>query len=107
MASANMEREEGPFQTGQLIGGAYRVGPRLNAGGPSYVYLAADTTVHTPVAIKTPGRRFRDSPLQQESFIREAKSWFLLDHPNIAQILAILDDASTNHRPVIVMKYYE
>jgi formylglycine-generating enzyme required for sulfatase activity/serine/threonine protein kinase len=66
--------------------GRYRIIRALGKGAMGTVYLAEDTQLERPVAIKTP--HFTESPSEDslERFYREARTAGTLRHPNICPI---------------------
>ena len=69
-----------------IFDGRYRIVRRLGAGGMANVYLAQDTELGRPVAIKILNDRYANDDLFVERFHREAKSAASLSHPNIVSI---------------------
>ena len=69
-----------------IFDGRYRIVRRLGAGGMANVYLAEDTELGRPVAIKILNDRYANDDLFVERFRREAKSAASLSHPNIVSI---------------------
>src|SRR4051812_8986545 len=68
--------------------GRYRIQRKLGGGGMGAVYLAEDTTLGRPVALKVP--YFMDGdPEVRERFLQEARSAAKLDHPNLCQIFDV------------------
>jgi serine/threonine protein kinase/tetratricopeptide (TPR) repeat protein len=65
--------------------GSYRIERRLGHGGMGVVFLAYDTTLHRPVALKVV-----DGPTDEETtrgrVLREARNAAALNHPNICTI---------------------
>src|SRR5215207_3312227 len=85
---------------GQVIS-HYRVQSLLGEGGMGVVYLAEDTQLHRPVAIK-----FLSAPDDRNSrarFIREARAVSALSHPHIATIYDYSETAEG--QPYIVMEF--
>ena len=91
----------------ELIGaeiGVYRVDSRLGAGGMGEVYLARDTKLNRPVAIKFLSGRLSRDPERLRRFRQEALSVSALNHPNI---LVIHDFGDADGRPFIVTEFVE
>ncbi len=72
---------------GTLLGGRYRLDSRIGAGGMSTVYLAFDTVLERPVAIKLMHRHIASDADQLERFRREAKAVAQLNHPHIVTVI--------------------
>ena len=72
------------FEPGSMFG-RYRFGARLGAGGMGAVYLAHDTALDRPVALKVP-RLAGDRTAAAARFVREAQAAAALRHPNICPI---------------------
>jgi serine/threonine protein kinase/beta-lactam-binding protein with PASTA domain len=68
------------------------------------VYLAEDTSLHRPVAIKVLDSRHADDDQFVERFAREARAAAGLNHPNI---VSIYDRGSAGGAYYIVMEYVE
>lgn len=86
---------------GQTIG-RYKVTAKLGAGGMGEVYLADDTKLDRPVALKfLPSAMWNEAEAQQR-LIREAKAASKLDHPNIVTIYGIEE---FDGRPFIAMAH--
>ena len=74
--------------------GAYRIRRVLGRGGMGVVYLADDSRLHRPVALKAlPPHLFRDKRMRSR-LRREARGAAALSHPSIATIHALeeIDD---------------
>jgi serine/threonine-protein kinase len=77
---------------GQCIG-PYRILSELGAGGMGEVYAAKDTRLERDVAIKILPEQFLANPDRRMRFVREARLLAALNHPNIAQIHQLEEDA--------------
>jgi serine/threonine protein kinase len=76
------------FQTGELIGGRYRLDGLIGSGGMGEVFRAHDTVLARDVAVKLveavdPRRREEIT----RAFLREARISAAIDHRNVVQIL--------------------
>jgi len=74
--------------------GAYTIGRILGRGGMGVVYLADDTRLHRPVALKAlPPHLFRDGRMRAR-LRQEARAAAALSHPAIATVYALeeIDD---------------
>ncbi len=90
----------------QEIAGRYRIERRLGAGGMSTVFLAQDTVLERPVAVKLLAEHLADDEAFVARFQREALSAARLQHPNIVQVFDYgLDQPS--HRHFIVMEFVD
>ncbi len=90
----------------QEIAGRYRIDRRLGAGGMSTVFLAQDTVLERPVAVKLLAEHLADDAAFVERFQREALSAARLQHPNIVQVFDYGLDGSS-HRHFIVMEFVD
>jgi eukaryotic-like serine/threonine-protein kinase len=87
----------------EQIAGRYRIDRRLGAGGMSTVFLAEDTVLERPVAVKLLAEHLADDEPFVARFQREARAAARLQHPNIVQVFdSGLDPQS--HRHFIVME---
>jgi class 3 adenylate cyclase/predicted Ser/Thr protein kinase len=66
--------------------GRYKILRRLGQGGMGAVYLAHDTQLDRPVALKVPHFGPEHRPQTLERFYREARAAALLHHPNICPV---------------------
>ncbi|MEA2426472.1 MAG: eukaryotic-like serine/threonine-protein kinase, partial [Thermoleophilaceae bacterium] len=86
------------------IGGRYQLERRLGAGGMSTVFLARDSVLERPVAVKLLAEHLSDDEAFVARFRREALAAARLQHPNIVQVFdSGEDEASTRH--FIVMEF--
>jgi serine/threonine-protein kinase len=84
--------------------GRFRVDGTLGRGGMAVVYMAYDTELRRPVAVKVLADHGVEDDAFRVRFAREAQSAARLSHPNIVQVFDIGEDAG---RPFIVMEYVE
>ena len=82
----------------------YRIESRLGAGGMGEVYLARDTKLNRPVAIKLLSAAVSLDADRLRRFRQEAHSVSALNHPNI---IVIHDFGDANGRPFMVTEYVE
>ena len=84
--------------------GHYEIIRQIGAGGMGKVYLATDTKLNRPVALKVLHQNLSSDNRANRRLLREAQAAALLDHPHICQIFEISesDDGS-----FIVMQYVE
>jgi len=84
--------------------GRYLIRSRLGAGGMAEVYLADDTELQRPVALKVlPPETMADARAQRR-LLREARAAASLDHPHIASVYEIGEDQG---RRFIAMQFVE
>jgi uncharacterized RDD family membrane protein YckC len=76
----------------------------LGRGGMGAVYLALDTSLDRPVALKVLAPEIGQDPELLARFVREARAQARLRHPNITQIYFIGEDAGTHF---FAMEYVE
>ena len=77
---------------GSLVGhtlNQYTVTRKLGEGGMGVVYLADDTRLGRPVALKALARRFTRDSERRERLRREARAAAGLSHPGIATVYAL------------------
>jgi serine/threonine protein kinase len=74
--------------------GPYEIVAPLGAGGMGEVYRARDTRLHRDVALKILRSILEDDAGRRQRFGREAQALASLNHPNIAQIHGLEEDAS-------------
>ncbi|HET8895533.1 MAG TPA: serine/threonine-protein kinase [Gaiellaceae bacterium] len=82
----------------------YTVERKLGRGGMATVYLARDTVLDRPVALKVLAEHLADDDAFRERFLREARLAAKFVHPNVVQVY----DADEDERgPFIVMEYVD
>jgi hypothetical protein len=84
--------------------GRYRILELLGKGGMGAVYLAHDTQLDRPVALKVPQFEAADEPQVLERFYREARAAATILHPNICPLHDVGEVAGT---PYLTMAYIE
>ena len=94
-------------QTQSLIGqsiGPYKVEREIGRGGMGEVYLARDTRLDWPVAIKLLPASLMNDPDRVRRFRQEARAASLLNHPNIITIHDVTEHEGLR---LIVSEYVE
>lgn len=89
---------------GTVLSDRYRLEAKLGSGGMSTVYLARDTTLDRPVAVKVMHREMSEQADQLERFRQEARAVAKLSHPNV---VAVIDAGEDGGHPYIVFEYVE
>jgi serine/threonine protein kinase/class 3 adenylate cyclase len=84
--------------------GRYTLLRRLGKGGMGTVFLAHDTLLDRPVALKVPHPEVVSAPASLERFYREARAAAQLDHPNICRVHDVGD---FEEQPFLTMPYVE
>jgi serine/threonine protein kinase len=84
--------------------GHYRIVAGIGSGGMGEVYLATDTRLNRRVALKTLPSDIADDPAFLKRFRNEAQVAATLNHPNVATIFSVEEDAG---KPFITMEYIE
>jgi eukaryotic-like serine/threonine-protein kinase len=87
-----------------LAEGRYRLERRLGHGGMASVYLARDTELDRPVAIKLLAENVAGDEGLRKRFVREARLAARLSNPNV---VTVFDAGEDEGRPYIVMEYVE
>ncbi len=112
LAEANRQTVGTPEQThrpGEGAGvpeqvGRYRIVKKLGQGGMASVYLAEDTQLDRPVALKVPLLRGDDQASTRQRFLREAQAAANLRHANICPVY---DVGEADGVPYLTMAYVE
>jgi eukaryotic-like serine/threonine-protein kinase len=89
---------------GRRLGGRYRMGALLAAGGMGEVWAARDLLLDRAVAVKVLGGALAGDGRAAERLRREARAAGRLDHPSIARVL---DLGEQDGRPYLVMELLE
>src|SRR5437763_16427408 len=92
------------MSTPKEVAGRYRLDSRLGAGGMSTVFMALDTVLERPVAVKLLAEHLSDDEAFVARFRREALAAARLQHPNIVQVFDSGEDEPSS-RHFIVMEY--
>jgi serine/threonine-protein kinase len=86
----------------RLIDGRYVVQHRIARGGMASVYLATDTRLDRPVAVKVMHPGYADDPDFVARFNREARAAAGLNHPDV---VSVYDQGADGGHPFLVMEY--
>lgn len=84
--------------------GRYIVQRHLGSGGMGDVYLASDTQLNRPVALKFLPPDFAADAGRRERFLREAQIAAALSHPHVATVFEVLEHEGNL---VLAMEYVE
>ena len=84
--------------------GIYEVRDRIGRGGMGEVYLARDTRLGRPVALKVLPERFALDERFRERLVRESRLAASLDHPNV---VPVYDAGEADGRLFIAMRYVD
>ena len=89
---------------GEVVDGRYRLERRLGSGGMADVWLAEDTELGRPIALKVLHDRFAQDSQFVERFRREAAAAAGLMHPNV---VGVFDRGEVDGTYYIAMEYVE
>ena len=93
------------FEQGTTLeDGRYELRRRIGSGGMASVWLAQDTRLERPVAIKIPTEGLALDPVFARRFEREARLAASLSHPNL---VPVYDFGREGERPFLVMEYID
>ena len=90
--------------SGQSLG-HYDIISELGSGGMGRVYLAHDSKLNRPIAVKTLPVSFSGKEDYVKRFQTEAKAAATLNHPNIATVFSV--EETDEHNLFITMEYVE
>src|SRR5690348_9953012 len=90
---------KGPHSKKDVIDRRYQIADFLGEGGMQYVYLAHDTILNRPVALKTP-----KNTSAAKRFHRSARVAAKVNHPNVAKTL---DYFETDDGPYLVEEFVQ
>jgi eukaryotic-like serine/threonine-protein kinase len=93
--------ESAPSLIGKKLG-HYQIISRLGTGGMGEVYLAKDTRLNRPVALKTLPISLAADANYLHRFQIEAEAAATLNHPNVATVYSVEE---IENQPVITMEY--
>lgn len=85
---ALFESETGDSLVGKKLG-PYEIASRIGRGGMGIVYLARDTRLDRPVAIKMLAAKYTNDMQQRERLKREARAAARFSHPGIATVYSL------------------
>jgi len=91
-------------QTGQTLGGRYRLDQRIGAGGMGEVWRATDLVLGRIVAVKVVLAKLLDDPEFVRRFLVEARAMASVKHPGV---VAIHDFHGDEAGAYLVMEYVE
>jgi serine/threonine protein kinase/tetratricopeptide (TPR) repeat protein len=100
--AGNLLNRRNPAHVAGKALGSYRIEREIGRGGMGEVYLAHDTRLNRPVAIKLLPAGLHDDPELLRRFQQEARAASLLNHPNIVTIHEV---AESNDVPFIVSEF--
>ncbi|MCC6487099.1 MAG: protein kinase, partial [Candidatus Hydrogenedentes bacterium] len=107
-AGATHAGSDAPTQVMQSVesslGGRYVLEKELGRGGMGVVYLARDSQLERPVALKFLGSLVDSSEEFRERFVREARTAARISHPNI---ISIYDISASVGKAYIAMEYVD
>ena len=105
MCSGITPATSGPDKVAGTLVGHYTIVSKLGCGGQGVVYLARDTTLDRPVALKVLPPALADDECARQRFAREVQTAAAVQHPNICTIYAI--ETTDEGQPFIAMAYYK
>jgi hypothetical protein len=88
------------FAPGALLGGRYRLAPRLGNGGMGTVWAALHVGTDRPVALKVLRRERGGTREARLRFLREARLLGRIDHPNLVPVRDVFEEGGV---PILAM----
>jgi serine/threonine protein kinase len=79
----------GPFSSGALVGGKYRVGALLQRGGMGAVYVATHELLEQRVALKVLRADLSEDPASADRFLREARASARLKSDHVVKVFDV------------------
>jgi hypothetical protein len=92
-----------PFSPPERLG-RYHILRELGRGAMGTVYLAHDSQLDRPVALKVPQFTAADGPEMRQRFLSEARAAATIEHPNICPVY---DVGEINGTPYLTMAYLQ
>ena len=89
---------------GQVLSGRYKIIRKLGEGGMGTVYLAEDTELNMPVAVKVLPTLLANNKRAIDNLRREARTALRLTHPNIVRLHTFESDEAIKY---LVMEYVD
>lgn len=96
---------QSPLAGAELLGGRYRLGERLGAGGMATIFRARDEALDRDVAVKVLHAHLVDDETLRQRFRTEARHAASLLHPNIVNVFDQGFDEPLGGLPYIVMEH--
>ncbi len=87
---------------GHTVDGRYHIQSRIARGGMATVYLATDSRLDRPVALKIMHQHLAEDPTFRSKFVQEARSAARLTHPNVVNVF---DQGINSQITYLVMEY--
>jgi len=99
---ADDSRDDAGLPPGTTVANRFRVERKLGEGGMGAVYAAVNVTTGRPVALKVMHPEYAAKKDIVRRFMREAKAATAINHPNVIEVLDVVD--TDTGEPVMVME---
>ena len=99
---ADDNRNDAGLAPGTIVANRFRVERKLGEGGMGAVYAAVNVTTGRPVALKVMHPEYAAKKDIVRRFMREAKAATAINHPNVIEVLDVVD--TDTGEPVMVME---